>query len=130
MICKRCKIDKDLNDYHNIKDIKKINWCKDCTNQYKRDNYKNKSSLLKKWNNAKYNYDIDYNKFIKIMCVNNCAICNYKFKDDKEKCIDHNHTTNKIREVLCNDCNTSLGKLKEDIDTLQSMINYIKKHNQ
>lgn len=54
---------------------------------------------------------------------NKCFICG----DFKEKLnIDHNHETGKIRKLSCLPCNVSLGFIKEDIEILQKMINYIK----
>lgn len=47
----------------------------------------------------------------------------------KNLSVDHNHVTGKIRGLLCNGCNTSLGFVKENPHTLSSMIEYIKKHN-
>ena len=44
-------------------------------------------------------------------------------------CVDHDHTTGKIRELLCSHCNSSLGMIKEDVGLLEKMILYIKKHN-
>lgn len=70
---------------------------------------------------------------------NKCAICKRPetriFKDRITKemkiaklCLDHDHTTGKLRQLLCHDCNTSLGKFKDDIQILQSAIDYLKKH--
>ena len=38
---------------------------------------------------------------------------------------DHNHTTGKVRALLCRSCNTSLGLLREDSKILYNMISYI-----
>jgi hypothetical protein len=43
-------------------------------------------------------------------------------------CVDHCHSSGKIRGLLCHDCNTSIGKMKDDVDRLQSAINYLNKH--
>ncbi len=71
---------------------------------------------------------------------NKCAICNQPetriFTQRTEKremqiaklCLDHNHETGKLRQLLCHDCNTGIGKFKDDIQRLQSAINYLKKH--
>jgi hypothetical protein len=48
---------------------------------------------------------------------------------DNEWHIDHNHTTGKVRALLCNNCNTALGFAKEDINRLQGLIKYLEKHN-
>ena len=43
--------------------------------------------------------------------------------------VDHCHITGQIRKLLCNRCNTSLGKVNEDPTILLSMINYLEVHN-
>lgn len=55
-----------------------------------------------------------------------CAIC--KLKTDGHWHVDHDHQTEKVRGVLCFSCNTSLGRLNENITTLNNMIAYIEKH--
>jgi len=40
--------------------------------------------------------------------------------------IDHCHTTGKVRGLLCHNCNIALGHLKDNIDTLERMIDYLK----
>ena len=41
--------------------------------------------------------------------------------------IDHCHTTNKVRGLLCRTCNVAIGYLNDDIALLESAINYLKK---
>jgi len=57
-----------------------------------------------------------------LMKNENCQICNVELT---KKCIDHCHSTNKIRGVLCNNCNTALGLVGDNIDTLHKMIAYL-----
>jgi Autographiviridae endonuclease VII len=40
--------------------------------------------------------------------------------------IDHCHTSQKIRALLCGDCNTSFGLLKEDPERIQALLAYAK----
>jgi hypothetical protein len=40
--------------------------------------------------------------------------------------VDHNHTTGKIRGILCNQCNLAIGMLKEDVGLLERAASYIK----
>jgi hypothetical protein len=42
-------------------------------------------------------------------------------------CLDHDHTTNKLRGWLCDPCNTGIGKLGDTIDGLEKAIIYLKK---
>jgi hypothetical protein len=59
---------------------------------------------------------------IDLMKNENCQICDMELT---KKCIDHCHSTNKIRGVLCNNCNTALGLVGDNIDTLHKMIAYL-----
>jgi len=61
---------------------------------------------------------------------NSCAICGTKFIKKSDAKLDHDHITNKHRELLCNGCNTSLGLMKENKEYLLSMVRYIKKWEQ
>ena len=63
-----------------------------------------------------------------------CAICrNGETKKHKNKLsklsLDHNHKTGKVRELLCKNCNTSLGNLNDDISLFYKCIEYLKKHS-
>ena len=57
-----------------------------------------------------------------------CAICKAE-QGNKILCIDHDHSTGKVRQLLCSECNLVLGKVKDSIPTLKQMITYIRKHN-
>ena len=54
-----------------------------------------------------------------------CAIC----KTDTIKgrfAIDHCHKTGKVRGLLCFDCNTGIGKLKDDPSLLLTAYEYLR----
>lgn len=61
-----------------------------------------------------------------------CAICCRPMTKgqsvDTQMHLDHNHETGINRELLCKRCNLTLGKVYEDVDLLQAMINYLNKH--
>jgi hypothetical protein len=42
--------------------------------------------------------------------------------------IDHCHTTGKVRSLLCYNCNNMLGKAKDNEQTLEKAIDYLKEH--
>lgn len=53
-----------------------------------------------------------------------CAIC--KKPSDKPYHIDHNHTTGKIRGILCGNCNRGLGLFKDSIEALLNAARYLR----
>ena len=62
---------------------------------------------------------------------NKCAICKQPrsaFKNSLS--VDHNHKTKKLRDLLCKKCNLLVGLYGENIELLQSIIDYIKKHQE
>lgn len=62
---------------------------------------------------------------------NNCKLCSKEIKDNGSKgtrrVIDHCHTTNKVRGVLCDNCNVFVGRLEKRKDILNKYLDYIKK---
>jgi hypothetical protein len=84
----------------------------------------------------KFKITIEHYQSLKDTQENRCAICgNFETKKntrngDKiaELCIDHDHSTNKIRELLCRNCNTGIGMFKDDVNLVQTALNYLKKH--
>lgn len=56
-----------------------------------------------------------------------CDIC--KAVPPRGFVVDHDHTTRKLRGLLCSQCNCALGNLKESPAIAESLIRYINKHN-
>lgn len=54
-----------------------------------------------------------------------CAICRKACITDRKLAVDHCHTTNRIRGLLCNNCNIGLGKLRDDPIILERALAYL-----
>lgn len=116
--------------------------CTKCSKTKKLSDFPKASTALdgyrsecKQCNNDKrylYQYGIVVNdKFVMFIKQNGkCANprCSYVFKDIGDANIDHNHTTGKIRALLCSSCNLALGITKESSDVLIGLAEYIKKY--
>jgi hypothetical protein len=64
-----------------------------------------------------------------------CAICGgvdeqiiKRSGKTKELAIDHCHTTNKVRGLLCSHCNQGLGHFKENAELLRAAAAYLESH--
>lgn len=57
---------------------------------------------------------------------NLCVICEQTMD---RPCLDHCHTTGKVREALCIQCNAGLGNAKENPVILLNMVKYLEKHS-
>lgn len=54
-----------------------------------------------------------------------CGICG---DAEARLVVDHDHSTGAVRELLCDRCNTTLGRVLDDASLLESMIEYLKRH--
>ena len=56
-----------------------------------------------------------------------CKICNKNLiiNENKVACIDHNHATGKVTALLCSTCNSGIGMLKHNKDTIKAALNFI-----
>ena len=73
-----------------------------------------------------YGVEIDYYEL-----VTHCQICDSEFGVSQSitgKCIDHDHSNNKVRGVICSSCNKTLGYARDNIETLASCIAYLEKY--
>lgn len=58
-----------------------------------------------------------------------CAICANKMSGRLDICVDHNHTTKQVRQLLCRKCNSGLGQFKENPTIMARAIEYVNKWN-
>ena len=117
--CIQCDEVKPITEYYKRKESNTYRKeCKDCT--------------IANGIARKYGVDCDWyiQKFEEQEGV--CEICkqSYTSKRKKRLVIDHNHMTHKVRGLLCNNCNTGIGQLKENITTLENAIKYLNKYNE
>lgn len=56
---------------------------------------------------------------------NKCAICGREFDETLKAFVDHCHTTDKVRGLLCTNCNTLLGMARDSIEVLNNAIAYL-----
>jgi hypothetical protein len=123
--CGTCKETKESTEFYKSARTGLQYNCKQCNNKLT-DKWKkeNPGSHLMRI------YGISREKKQEMISTQNdsCAICREKFVSGKYTDVDHCHTTNKIRGILCRNCNTGLGQFKDSPKLLQRAIHYIEYH--
>lgn len=96
-------------DYHS-------NCCKCCTSRYHR----------------KRTYGISDKTLDDMLSVEACQMpgCGEKLTNGQGTHFDHCHTSGKVREVLCQRCNTMLGHIEKNMHLVQHMVDYIARHRE
>ena len=63
----------------------------------------------------------EYDKLVEVQ-QGRCAICD---ESDKALAVDHSHDTGEVRGLLCINCNTGIGSLKDDRSLLLKAVEYL-----
>lgn len=145
--CKSCNNIQSLDCYHDeprSKDGKK-HQCKTCISSHLKTKYSLNIERMRERNKAwqeanpdkvfakhlRLTYNLLFEDYIKMMGEQNglCAIC-HKLNvsssgEIKRLVVDHCHSSNKIRGLLCDPCNHMLGFARDCPAILQAGINYL-----
>mgnify|MGYP003511116643 CR=1 FL=1 len=140
-ICRRCNIEQLFSRYRKQKRGKYGfgSVCKTCSNELGRIYWKKNRKRFKKkissWQKKyrekpevrirnidrswKKKFGIGYETYLNMLSKQKgvCAIC--RNKDNQKKrmflSIDHNHVNNKVRGLLCSNCNCAIGLLGDSL---------------
>lgn len=147
--CQDCLTSKPENEFH-VKRYKsgKVglrSYCKDCSHKQREewrktnplDNERNKvynkthaleirgKKLVKQyWPQLTWEQAIEMWNLLLKEQNGACGICK---KEKKSLHVDHNHTTGKVRGLLCYNCNNGLGRFKDSIEFLYNAVKYLTK---
>ncbi len=151
--CKKCNKHKKLKEFGKDKSRKDgyYPYCKTCTKRINYDNYTKRMGTEETarynherhirdkdtqfWKDIKRQFNLDKEEYLRLIELQNyvCAICKQPSKHiDKRTgfprrlAVDHCHTTNKVRGLLCNLCNTGLGMFADNENNMLVAIEYLK----
>jgi recombinational DNA repair protein (RecF pathway) len=157
-VCSVCKLEKDLIAFYpkmgrckSCHNAKMVEWQRNNPERVKtaRDKWRAKPGsrekeyqATKRWqkehptelrlqrfkqNLKQYGLTFEDYETMKQLQQNCCAICGNTSERNLD--VDHNHSTGKVRELLCSNCNTAVGLLKEDEQLFRKATEYLHKHN-
>lgn len=88
----------------------------------------NRESVCKRQNAARYGITADDYDRMWDRQGGRCASCEDRL--DERPAIDHDHTDGRVRAILCLNCNTALGLLRDDPVRVYLLFEYIAKHTE
>lgn len=120
------KLNEYKKNYRNRPEIKAYH--KTYIKEYNKT-YLNRADIKLRRENYRlnYNYGLTIDDKQKMIANQNgkCASCDLPFgSDPKNCCVDHDHTTDKVRKLLCKSCNTALGIMNENPLMILKLYNY------
>lgn len=110
--CTKCKVEQPLAEFNQSSEklSKRTSWCKKC---------------LKFRNISSYGLtEADFDTLL-VEQNNRCAICENILQEGKYTHIDHDHSSNKVRGLLCNMCNIGIGMFNDDFNLLIKASQYL-----
>lgn len=148
--CNRCQEEKELSAFY-------VSWkrrvdgkpiyrplCKECERKRHAEYVEKNKDAINKWRREryrknperwraegiKYRYGITVTQYNKMYAAQRgcCAICKtHESRLDRKLDVDHCHSTNAVRGLLCRGCNRGIGFFEDDIERLKAAIKFLKK---
>ena len=137
-VCKICGEQKPLTDFYKVNKNSKHHHgkCKTCYVKKQQETY---DPVKKRDENLKRLYGIGLKEYDRLLQEQGgcCAVCGGI--DPKGRLtgrggsitnfyVDHDHNTGKVRGLLCNTCNRTIGYIGDNTGTLTRMIDYLTNH--
>jgi hypothetical protein len=101
------------------------NECKECHNRLEKERYhsKPKNERYSRYRQVKKTYGLSKEEYDILLKSANycCQIC----KGKKRLCVDHCHSTGKVRGILCGNCNSGIGKLGDNKEMVLKAYSYL-----
>jgi hypothetical protein len=132
--CSSCKVDKPITEFYSHKDTtdKLRPNCKVCVKVYNKahglkpevQERRSRKHVLKTYGLTPATYDA-----LLVEQGHTCAICKRTCSTGRRLSVDHDHVTGAVRGLLCGNCNTAIGKLRDDPALMRRAADYVERHS-
>lgn len=139
--CTVCNQELDYSHYHNSK-VTKDGYgyrCRECDKKARRkyrENNRERFAESSRRRQLKYKYGISLEEYFSMLELQGdaCALCgtgDNKSPGEKRTqnwSVDHCHKTDRVRGLLCTNCNRGLGLLGDTVESLKKAVEYLETH--
>lgn len=133
-VCSKCREAKSLDCFtikRNARDGLRST-CKVCVSVARRASYRVSGGIhhVRRQNWARYG--LSPKDFERLLTEQNgaCAICGDPPNAGRALHVDHCHDTGRVRGLLCQGCNQTLGSTRERPDVLRKCADYLERHHE
>ena len=131
-ICRSCLVDKSTNEFYSFGEHREYlqSYCKPCVaNRTKISRRKHQA----KWSDWSYKHTLkrrygitidDYDAML-LAQSGGCAICGRKSSSRGRLHVDHSHEFGYVRGLLCDSCNSGIGRFKDNSELLNRAAEYL-----
>lgn len=136
--CRLCGEERDIEEFPVRSDTgRRRTECRSCRSKANLNRYHTKTSTkeahskasLKYYLMKRYGMTVEQYGQMSIEQDHRCAICRSPETGNRRLAVDHCHRTGKVRALLCQACNTALGKLKDDPLLIRRAAEYVERHS-
>lgn len=110
----------------NLTADKKCRLCQQLTSKAYAEKHKERMKVWYKFNSILKAYGLSQEEYeTKLQGQEGrCAVCRILMTTP---CVDHDHETNQVRDLLCKPCNLALGFIREDVEIAKALVAYLRK---
>lgn len=139
--CRGCGEDKPPEAFYRDRSTRSglAAYCTPCKTAYLRrhiendpERFKAKARVRARRHRRRKEYGLTDTEFAALVAEHEstCCICGVAVSDDSPEhntrlVVDHDHATGKVRGILCDPCNTGLGRFRDDPALLVAAANYL-----
>jgi hypothetical protein len=138
--CKPCLVEYQRDWYERNKEHARA-YAREYQNQpdrleqrrkYNRERYQ-RSTVVRERVRSEYLYRTfgltldEYNELL-VKQAGKCAVCQKLCKSGRQLAVDHDHITNRVRGLLCMNCNRAIGWLQDDPELIAAAMRYVLTH--
>lgn len=130
LTCSTCREELPETNFHVNKSNKygRNNECKTCRSLRAKSTY---DYTVERGRHLKRKYGISLEEYSTLLEKQEgvCALCRKGPEGSRYEIlvVDHDHETNEIRGLLCQQCNMALGRLGDNVESIERVLAYLRK---